>query len=282
VNNLRFEDVESLTENFPWLKDLAISVLVSSIGTNFTLAMIIIDCVGITHFIPWEAEQQEVKTQENTPSSPSQITTQENTDSNEPISIRKKIRNLSIFFFIFNLTLVAMIATNRIAFMGGEDSRLLSKNWEYTLELLSSISQTLIIIPMLFTTFSLFWGVMIIVVIYFLFIGVLILGLTSLQGSVKLLNGLMTMAKPASIMTLGLVLAGFAFIFTQLGLLLGLILRISDRITSVIEAALETLITIFSFFINIPIKLINFVQKLFASLFQSKNEDDSTPQSTVK
>lgn len=228
INNL-------VTEEQPWLGYLHVSILIASIGSSFTLALIYADTRGLTHFVPWEGL----------------------VSGEEETSVRNIAKNGALIVFFLNLLLIGFIASARL-----ESLPVLADRTQDAFKLLANIGQVFIIIPMLITTLFLFYGIMVLVVMYLAFLGMILFALKGLKGSLYLLKGVMSVMQPSSTLIIGLLLTVFGYIFIQLGLVIALIIYISVRIIALFEIALDTLITILELLFSIPALLTDLVRKI--------------------
>lgn len=232
LNDTAQEEVVKFVKLNPSLGKQYISSLIASIGTNFTLAFIFFDCVGITHFIPWEGKFH----------------------GRVLVYPRTWVKWLSLLLFVVNLVLITCISAGRLVYLIE-----FSSVWERTITATAQIAQHLSIIPMILTTLLLFWGVIGIVIIYAAFVIITLLALKGVSALLELLKGLLALLQPVNVLAVGLVLACFGFVFIQLGLIMGLFLYISERVTYLFESAFDTLIVLFSWLLGLPVFISGFV-----------------------
>lgn len=250
INNIAEVEPDVFSDVPSWLGNLTLAVLVGSIGTTFTLALIIIDCIGITHFIPWETSLLDFKRQnDGTTTSPE--------DQKVNWGRRNKIRYFAAFLLIFNLALVILTAAARMISAPGVDLPEHVMLWLYRA---SAIAQSLTILPMLLTTLLLFWGVVGIVIVYVGFLWVVFFAIEGVLGLLFLLSTLLQLLSPAATLLTRTILIFFGFSFSLLGLVLGTMLSIAEQVSYIIEVAVQTIIIIFAAIFAVPATLARWVK----------------------
>lgn len=222
INNVSMlfpNEVASLPD---WLKNIALSVVMSSVGTILTLAFIMADARGVTHFFPWSGLSLSLK--------------------EERISIRRSVFVTAMLTFIFTLSLLVLLALQRMT--GVADVQF--PQWAEVLVLpllppLAAVAHVLIIVPMLITTALLFWGVAGIIVWYGIGVGVLrLLGIV-IEGVLFLVEKIVDIIEPSSKVFSYFILILMSTVFVALGLLIGTFLIFVEGITHATTAIIEML-----------------------------------------
>ena len=241
----------------PFPSALPFSFLVGSIGTLFTLGLIIIDILGVTHFFPWESQPSSRGT---TPVQNDDHKIKKAFDAAGSWLSKRVLRVFALgtstiamiltLFCAIGISVYRMTATNQ--FELDPNAALYIKGW-------ASLSVTLVVIPMYLTTVLLYWGVMGLVVFYSALVGIIAGALRIAWGLAVSTRILIRALNPATILVTRLYLSGVGVLFGVLGLVFGLILFLADQVTGTVELAVEEIIHFFSWVLFIPRKLTDFI-----------------------
>jgi hypothetical protein len=235
------------------LGNRGISTLIASIGASFTLALIFIDCVGITHFIPWEGVK------------PKRGGTKRKT------SIRTWAQIISFVFFLFNLVIALLVATTQLQNTILKSQIYLPEQmlktlyfWLEIASLTAHFAQILVLIPMLVTTFLLFWGITSLVLIYALLVTMLWLIVSLAILLFETICNLLELIQPTSKLFTSIVLMIFSWVFTLIGLLLGLSLDLAEKATKVVQLAFNIIFGFIGSILKPFIAIGGFLRRMFS------------------
>lgn len=232
VNNVGIlfpKEIESFPE---WSKHLGYSIVMSSAGMIFTLSFIMIDALGITHFLPWEGVRL--------------------WNPKKTMSLRLIVFIIALLTLIFALFLLTIMALPRalavqITLPGTEGTtpvRNLSfmSGYAQLISLAAAFAHTLLIFPTLITTALLFWGVMGMIILYGTEIGVLWFFSIIVKGTVYLLSMTIELLKPSGKLFIQSVMIIILTLFVILALIIGTLLIIVENITRAVIAVVELML----------------------------------------
>lgn len=222
---------------------LPFSFVVASIGTIFTLSMILIDIAGITHFVPW------------VPSGASNRFTR-----NAFKVVAWFAASAALILAVFCALGVAVSRVSALPVAKIDDGDLLNiSNW-------AAISLSLVVLPMYVATTLLFWGVMGVVAFYCILVWLVASSLRMSWAVSRVVRLILHALDPATTLLTKVYVAGLAVTFGVLGLIYGLVLVIADRLTETVELAVDQFVSVIRWLLMTPSKIRDWLWNGFTGL----------------
>lgn len=217
VNNLSMLYLNETTLLPGWIKNIVLSLIMSSVGTALTLSFIMADARGITHFLPWTGRSWR-------------------RGEEKEVSIRKVVFRIALVTFVITVGLLALLASPRV--IGTESAQF--PEWVRVFVYRSAaIAQVLIVVPMLVTTALLFWGVVGVMIGYGGVVGLLRLFGVMIAWIFFLIEKTIEILEPSSKIFSYFVLILVATVFAALGLLVGTFLVFVEGLTHAVTAVVQ-------------------------------------------
>lgn len=192
-----------------FLQDLTIPLLIASGGTAIILGTIMGDLLAKTDLVPWSVL---------------------------PRWARGLVGALAFSTFLFTLVLMVLIALVRVTEI---THIVLAESVAQQLRTLAAFADSLVIIPLLITTFLLFWGLFGLLVVYFVAVWMLVLALKLLGFVVSLLRSASTMLANGSAALVAMLFGLLQATLAVLKWMLEMLNTVLEHTIALLEAALD-------------------------------------------